>query len=332
MNAQDQRLLVALGIAVVVHLPVTFLGGMALLRDSDGGDDLTYLEVTPMPREVDPFEPTEEEEEEDERYEPEDSLPEGQVVDAAEAGEERRPEDARFLSTRDQVVDDERQAVLRVRGPIGVSAQPEGPQAVTGAVARPAQRRSPMIAGLMLQESGLRPDERGDHAARQLPPPATPSAVDLRPSVAVLSDAIRGTGLDDLGDIEEGQGTLLSTARWLHAPFFQRVKHAVEQYWHPDRAFARHDPGGHVYGYRDRETVIRVVLDDAGALVRAYVLRPSGADFLDDEARNAIRQAAPFPNPPRALVDEESQRIVFTFGFVVELGERPIFRLRRYGE
>jgi TonB family protein len=189
-----------------------------------------------------------------------------------------------------------------------------------------------MIAGLIIQDRGLRPDERGDHTARQLPPPANPSPLDLDPSVTVLSDAIRGTGLDYLGDTEEGPSTLLSTARWRHSPFFQRLKHAVEQYWHPDRAFAQHDPGGHIYGYRNRETVIRVVLDAEGDLVRAYVIRPSGADFLDDEARNAIRQAAPFPNPPRGLVDESTGRIVFTFGFIVEMGEQPIFRLRRYGE
>ena len=49
-------------------------------------------------------------------------------------------------------------------------------------------------------------------------------------------------------------------------------------------------------------------------------------------ARDAIRAAAPFPNPPRTLVDESTGVIVFTFGFTVEMGERPIFRLRRYGE
>jgi TonB family protein len=95
-------------------------------------------------------------------------------------------------------------------------------------------------------------------------------------------------------------------------------------------AFRHHDPGGHVYGYRDRETVVRVVLNPEGSLETLYVLRASGAQFLDDEALQAIEQAAPFPNPPRGLVDERTQQIVFTFGFTVELGERPIFRLRRY--
>jgi protein TonB len=328
-----RRLATAIVVSAFVHVvPVAALLSYLIFELEPSRETAGYVEVLPSLRDLDSPEPTEEEQEEDERYDPDEELPQGQVVDAPEAGEARKPEHARFLSDHDQVVEAETRATLRVRGPAAVAPEPRGPSAEPGSVTRPAQRQSPMIASLMLQNRGLRPEERGDEAALQLPPPAMPSPLNLAPSVAVLSDAVRGTGLDYLQDVEDGESTLLSAARWRHAPFFQRVKHAVEQYWHPDRAFAEHDPEGHVYGYRDRETVIRVVLDAEGSLVRAYVVEPSGADFLDDEARGAIRQAAPFPNPPQSLVDDNTRLIVFTFGFIIEMGEQPIFRLRRYGE
>lgn len=331
MNEGTRRLGAAAGISLIVHLLLPLAGVLFALRDDPPTDDPSYVEVSPVQNDVDPEDVTEEEEQEDEEYEPPDSLPDGQVVDAAEAGEERLPDSSRYLATRDQVVERETRAAIRLRGAEGVAAAPSGPRAVVAPVLVPAQQRSPMVPPVEPQDLGLRPDERGDLPPR-LPPSAMPSDVDLEPSVAVLSDAIRGTGLDDLRDAEDGAETLLSTVHFLHAPFFQRVKHQVEQYWRPDRAFAQHDPGGHIYGYRDRETVVRVVLEADGALERAYVIQPSGADFLDDEAVGAIRQAAPFPNPPAGLVDERSHHIVFTFGFTVEMGEQPIVRLRRYGE
>jgi TonB family protein len=325
-----QRVLVVLAISVVVHVPLVYASALSLLRSATPEGEPRYFDVTPVAQSSDPRNPNEEERDEDEDYEPKDEQPDGQVVDAPEAGERRRPEQARFLSDRDQVVEHETRPSLQLPGDRR-QPQPSVPPLLASAQ-RPGTARDQrdVPPGLVLRDRGLEPESSGDHEADQAPPPMNEGELELRPTYAALSDAVGGTGLDDLRNLEEGDGTLLTTARWLHAPFFQRVKEQVEQYWHPDLAFARHDPGGHVYGYRDRETVIQVVLDSQGALVRNYVLRASGADFLDEEALHAIEQAAPFPNPPRGLVDQQSQHIVFTFGFTVELGEQPIFRVRRY--
>jgi TonB family protein len=324
------RVLVVAALSAVAHVPLVYGSALSLLSSSDATGAPRYFEVTPVAQSSDPRNPTEEERDEDEDYEPRDEQPDGQVVDAPEAGERRRPDDARFLADRDQVVERETRPRLQLPGDRR-QPQPSSPP-LLAANQQPGTARDlrDVPPGLVLRDRGFRPEDSGEHEADQAPPPMRDGRLDLRPTYAALSDAVGGTGLDDLRDLEEGDGTLLTTARWLHAPFFQRVKEQVEQYWRPDVAFARHDPGGHVYGYRDRETVIQVVLDPQGGLVRNYVLRASGADFLDEEALHAIEQAAPFPNPPRALVDQRSQRIVFTFGFTVELGEQPIFRVRRY--
>ena len=58
-------------------------------------------------------------------------------------------------------------------------------------------------------------------------------------------------------------------------------------------------------------------------------MRPSGLDFMDEEAKRAFREAQPFPNPPRQLLGESGQ-ISFRFGFLFELSSTPSFRLFRY--
>jgi TonB family protein len=90
------------------------------------------------------------------------------------------------------------------------------------------------------------------------------------------------------------------------------------------------DPYGNIYGIKDRVTVLLVVLRTDGSLRKLYVMQPSGAPFLDDEAYEAVQQAAPFPNVPPPLVDGRDGLVKFTFSFIVEVGSAPVFRMRRY--
>jgi len=77
-------------------------------------------------------------------------------------------------------------------------------------------------------------------------------------------------------------------------------------------------------------TVLLVVLHPDGSLKHLYVMDPSGASFLDDEAYEAVQQAAPFPNVPPGLRDRKDGLVKFTFHFIVEVGSQPVFRMRRY--
>ena len=62
------------------------------------------------------------------------------------------------------------------------------------------------------------------------------------------------------------------------------------------------------------------------------MIEESGAPFLDDEAREAIEQAAPFPRPPRGLVDPETQVVAFRFSFTVQVHESPVIRMEQMPE
>lgn len=129
-----------------------------------------------------------------------------------------------------------------------------------------------------------------------------------------------GGGSDDpiFGVDKEGEETLVNSRSFKYWDFFQRVKERVRQEWDPVSVYRARDPTGSVYGIRDRLTILEVVLDKEGHLLRLEVVRPSGLAFLDEEAVRAFREAAPFPNPPAGLEDE-SGRIQFHFGFLLDM-------------
>lgn len=239
------------------------------------------------------------------------------------------------------------------RPPQAAPPPPESPAQPGGAPSRLAMRAPGT-------EAGARGKQTGPEAAAEISPdgllprspqaggkpnagnpgaagtPASPGGkrpltmADLTPSDETLARAIgRGGLVDALKDVEEGETTALNARRWKFASFFNRVKRAVADHWHPDQAYRRRNPQGNVYGFKDRLTVLRVELSPDGKLRDVFVEHPSGIDFLDDEAVRAFRDAQPFPNPPRQLVGE-SGMISFRFGFLFELSTSPSFRMFRY--
>jgi TonB family protein len=147
----------------------------------------------------------------------------------------------------------------------------------------------------------------------------TPQVPDLHPSKDVLERAIGGGSVDHLEEVDSGDETSLNAKRWVHASFFNRLKRQVAQNWEPAAVWRRHDPSGAVYGFKSRVTQLRVSLDARGKLAKPpTVIRASGVDVLDDEAVRAFEAAAPFPNPPDALVQDGM--ITFEFSFHFEIG------------
>lgn len=136
--------------------------------------------------------------------------------------------------------------------------------------------------------------------------------------------------MQDLRDVEEGSKTILNTKRSRYASFFNRVRDAIARHWHPDVLHSAHDPYGKIYGTKDRTTKVIIVLRPDGSVLRVRTTGACGVDYLDEEAVRAIWAAQPFANPPRDLVDPQTQRIEFGFAFTLEFGGRSrIFRMRK---
>ncbi len=326
-DKQSDVLKVAVLLAVLLHVCLLFPLGYWLLRFRDDGvrSEPTMVDLWGEPEEKE--KPPEEQLKE---YEPASEIPEGQVVQAPDVGANKRPKrPTKFLSEKDHAVEKETSATLRLPGAPETAPSPE----IRGGEGDSTRDKKgggpPKLTAIGPPAPNLSESEKGD--VRKVEPGEVDlDEVKLQPTESAMRAALAGTGLDHLEGVIEGDTTALNTRGWEFASFFNRVKSRVERFWHPDREYQARDPYGNIYGFKDRTTVLLVVLRADGTLKKAYVLDPSGAPFLDDEAREAVEKAAPFPNVPRGLLDTHDNLVKFTFHFIVQVGSAPVFRMRRY--
>lgn len=329
-----------------LHTPV-----LLTQRETAPSDAESPLEIETFVQELErPQQPTREEEQR--KKEETATKMNGQVVDIARPALEQRPDEARFLSEYDSTVTKESKGTTS-RGQAGIKVaseptpqqpgQPEPP--TTPARPGPLAMRLPRLDAPRLDSNDTTvkefgPDGTIHNRTRALPTPSRQggggrnqgkSQPNLLGTPEVLQKALGlGAGsMDYLGDMEEAESTALNAKKWKFATFFNRLKRAVADEWHPDTVYLRHDPSGNIYGVKDRETVLRVHLKADGKLADLQLLRSSGVEFLDDEAMSAFKRAQPFQNPPSQLVEADGQ-IHFNFAFIFELSGHTRFQYRRY--
>jgi TonB family protein len=215
----------------------------------------------------------------------------------------------------------------------GTAAKPGSP----GAAPRPEPgRRDPDRLALNLDPEGLRrarppteagaPDPtaprspgqegEGGEGAREAPgrPGGQPI---LQPSAAFYDKLSGGAFPDHVEGVDVGDATFLNTREWKYAGYFNRIKQSVAEHWDPGSAIRVRDPRGERFLYKDRTTVLAIVLTREGGVKDVRVARTSGVDFLDQTAVDAFEKAQPFLNPPSGLADAQGE-IRFSFGFHLE--------------
>jgi TonB family protein len=285
--------------------------------------------------------------------------PPGQVIDLPAPREEKRPDDARFVSEHDSTVTHETKKYGRFED----HAQ-QGDHNGTASQSRPAApsgdgrlaMRTPDL-GKFLRGPGVpgpngrtgkpgatygapdpgQPDpngaiaEQGSDAMLRPGGGGTPGGTgpSLMPTEQQLARAIGGGTQDAIRDVDDGDETALNSKRWRFASFFNRVKRQVAEHWHPDEVYRQKDPTGAVYGRHNRYTELHIQLKPDGRLDKVSLAQASGLEFLDDEAIEAFKEAQPFPNPPRQLI-EANGTINFGFGFLFDLNGPPQMRFFKY--
>jgi TonB family protein len=306
----------------------------------------------------------EEQKAEQEKKEIESPKAPGQVVDVPAPREEKRPDDARFASEHDTTVEREtkklgkfdekaRQGDAVGQAPESHPAQPAAPR-TDGRLAM----RTPDL-GRVLKNPGppgpvLPPQKAGSqYGVAEAGPPAADGSLPelgtslhpqpsgggapagalaaLTPTEQQLARVIGSGTQDAIKDVDDGEETALNSKKWRFASFFNRVKKQVAEHWHPEEVYRRRDPTGAVYGRQNRYTELRIQLKPDGRLANVALAQPSGLEFLDDEAIEAFKEAQPFPNPPRQLV-ESGGVINFRFGFLFDLNGPPQMRWFRYND
>jgi TonB family protein len=130
---------------------------------------------------------------------------------------------------------------------------------------------------------------------------------DLRPDAGMLERIAGGPSPDRLDGVEEGEATALNTRGFRYATYIVRVNRAIYSNWNPNEAYQARDPEFRMFPVRDRTTAFEIMLDASGNLENVRIVEGSGLDFLDQEILRAVRNAAPFPNPPAGLLDDRGK-------------------------
>lgn len=125
---------------------------------------------------------------------------------------------------------------------------------------------------------------------------------------------------DHLKDKDKGAQTILSTREFIYYSYFKRIKGQIQQHWEPSikgKMRKIMSTGRTIASTQDRTTKLLIILNEKGTLVGVKVLGESGIQDLDDAAIEAFRAAAPFPNPPTGIVEEDGT-IKIRWDFVLE--------------
>ncbi len=143
---------------------------------------------------------------------------------------------------------------------------------------------------------------------------------------AVAQKNIGGDGADVsrssdyLKDLDKGPQTTLTTREFLYYTYFKRIKGRIAQYWEPSikkKIEKMVTQGRKLASTSDRKTKLLIVLNNEGNLIGVKVIGDSGVQDLDDAAVEAFKSAAPFPNPPEGIVEEDGT-IKIRWDFVLE--------------
>lgn len=125
---------------------------------------------------------------------------------------------------------------------------------------------------------------------------------------------------DRLQNVATGMQTLLSTREFVYYSYYNRIKDKLRQYWQPkikEKMERIVRQGRQIASTGDKITKIVIILDNKGTLTRVQIIGPSGVQDLDDAAVEAFRAAAPFPNPPKGIVDPDGT-IKIRWDFILE--------------
>lgn len=136
---------------------------------------------------------------------------------------------------------------------------------------------------------------------------------------AELGDS--STATDRLEGVDQNLKTALNTKEYKYYGYYHRIKVQLNQWWQPQvrQKVSRLMTQGRTVASENSNKVTKLIifLNEAGTLVKVQVISESGVRDLDDAAVEAFRQAAPFPNPPKGLVENDGY-IKIRWDFVVE--------------
>lgn len=247
----------------------------------------------------------------------------GQLVDTPKPEEEKRPEDSEYLAEHDNTVEEEtRSERYRVNPEVLAPEFSEADEVKT---------EQAMDLNVTEQSTGAQVGNDRFDPDRDGPMAAIPSQFTLtnrdglqRPVMASSSEsALSGAPNNDLLREKIGKATQLNTRELVGATYLNHIRRMVNFYWSQN---LDNLPSSTLLARPAYTTVVVVTLDRDGALKKLELAQPCGSDALDQAVVTAFQLAAPFPNPPKQLIEDDGTIYLPQMSFTVELGRaRPIF-------
>lgn len=126
---------------------------------------------------------------------------------------------------------------------------------------------------------------------------------------------------DYIKDVDQGLETLLNTREFKYYSYYNRIRRQLAQHWEGrvrEKLSKMFNEGRSPAAVQsDKITKLMIILNKTGTLVKVQVLRDSGISDLDEAAIEAFRAAAPFPNPPSGIIEEDGT-VKIRWDFVIE--------------
>jgi protein TonB len=126
---------------------------------------------------------------------------------------------------------------------------------------------------------------------------------------------------DYLKEVDNGLETMLNTREFKYYSYYNRIRRQLTQHWESrvrEKLTKMFREGrAPASSGQDRMTKLMIHLDNNGTLVKIQVLFDSGVRDLDDAAIDAFRAAAPFPNPPKGIIENDGT-VKIRWDFVLE--------------
>ena len=247
-----------------------------------------------------------------------------QIVEQDENVVNQEPPDTktRFLSAKDQTV--KKQTIAVNKGDFENTKSKASPAAGRTGKAAPktekvTKENIPKVKDLF---AGYDPNESIQRQHKE----AEAAAQAKQDAAEGGQEGPRGTGdmsksNDYVKDVDQGLETLLNTREFKYYSYYNRIRRQLAQHWEGkvreklSKMYKENRAPANLS--EDRITKVIVVLNQAGNLVKVQILSDSGLRDLDDAAVEAFRAAAPFPNPPKGIVESDGT-VKIRWDFVLE--------------
>lgn len=138
-----------------------------------------------------------------------------------------------------------------------------------------------------------------------------------QPAVQANSSAT----IDYIKDLDPGLETMLSTREFVYYTYYSRIRKQLNQFWGTkvkEKMTKIYREGRQIASTEDKITKCLITLDKIGNLVKVQIIGISGIRELDEAAVEAFRLAAPFPNPPTGIIEQDGN-IKLRWDFILEM-------------